>query len=167
MADSARPSLGHTIYCGWIDVCSSDFHVQEFRRNSSAVSFAVISPDSVSFFFFSRAFLRLFSTPFLDLGDKQTTFLKFNVMSYPRRFPFVSLSTSDRFVSYIGDLSVCLYDATPADATVENRGWNRYRVATKRRGCANNFQRPERRRIDRENWIFSLRKYFHRLGRAD
>lgn len=119
MADSARPSLGHTIYCGWIDVCSSDFHVQEFRRNSSAVSFAVISPDSVSSFFF-RVPSFAFSPPlFFHLGDKQTTFLKSNVVSYLRPFLFVSVSTSDRFVSYIGDLSVCLYGATPA---VENRG---------------------------------------------
>lgn len=34
---SKRPwarGLSDTIYCGRIDVCSSDFHVREFRRNS-------------------------------------------------------------------------------------------------------------------------------------
>lgn len=87
-----------TIYCGRIDVCSSDFHVQEFRRNSLPVSFATISARVCHFFHaplrFSLQKLYILPSKFGHFLYTRRSLLNFNTMNSKREWSYANLFTS-------------------------------------------------------------------------
>lgn len=94
---SKRPwarGLLDTIYCGRIDVCPSDFHVPEFRRNSQPVSFATISVKYATFFhtrccgFLCKNFTFFCRNLTVFIYTHSCTSLHFNTVNVKRKWSY-------------------------------------------------------------------------------